>query len=29
MWTEENKRLIRRYVEEVVNKGDVDRLGEN
>jgi len=28
MSTEDNKQLIRRYIEEVVNTGDVDRLAE-
>lgn len=28
MSTEENKRLVRRYIEEVVNTGDVERLAE-
>lgn len=28
MSTEENKRLVRRYIEEVVNTGAVDRLAE-
>lgn len=28
MSTEENKRLVRRYLEEIVNTGDVDRLAE-
>ncbi len=28
MSTEENKRLVRRYIEEVVNTGDAERLAE-
>ncbi len=28
MSTEDNKRLVRRYIEEVVNTGDVERLAE-
>lgn len=28
MSTEQNKELVRRYIEEVVNTGDVDRLAE-